>query len=189
MDVGILGGSFDPIHHGHLIAARSVAETLGLDAVWFIPAGQQPFKTGQHGATASHRFAMTELAAAGERCFRVDPIEVERAGPSYTVDTVTALTERHPEIRFHLLLGADAAQLFPTWRDPDGVRARARLVVFERTGDPIPPRVADQTVRVPRIDISSTEIRERVRRGQAIRYLVPEAVSRYIDAHDLYREP
>ncbi|MEZ4589179.1 MAG: nicotinate-nucleotide adenylyltransferase [Gemmatimonadales bacterium] len=189
MDVGILGGSFDPIHHGHLIAARSVAETLGLDAVWFIPAGQQPFKTGQHGATPSHRLAMTELAAAGESCFRVDPIEVERAGPSYTVDTVTALAERHPETRFHLLLGADAAQLFPTWRDPDGVRARARLVVFERTGDPIPPRVADQTVRVPRIDISSTEIRERVRRGQTIRYLVPEAVSRYVDAHDLYREP
>jgi nicotinate-nucleotide adenylyltransferase len=186
--IAILGGSFDPIHHGHLIAAVAAREALGVAEVRWIPAGEQPFKVGTHQASARDRARMVELACQGERGFVVDRLEVERRGPSYTVDTLTTLAERLPGSPLSLLLGSDAAQLFPSWRDPSGIKARAAVVVFAREGETPPPGIADRVIIVPRVDISSTAVRERVRRGQSIRYLVPDPVIEYITAQGLYRD-
>lgn len=188
MRVGILGGSFDPIHHGHLVVAQVLLERLGLDAVRLVPAREQPFKVGRHHATAADRLAMVELAVAGAPGLVADRQEVERAGPSYTVDTLRALAGVHRDWDLCLLLGADTAALFGKWREPDAIRALARVVVFSRAGERPPGEVADRVVEVPRIDISSTAVRQRVRLGRPIRYWVPDGVARYIAAQGLYRE-
>lgn len=188
MRVALLGGSFDPIHHGHLIAATTVKERLAIDEIRLVPAGEQPFKVGQHHAPAADRARMVELAVAGLPGFTVDRLEIERAGPSYTVDTVRAVTDREPNHEWVLLLGSDAARLFPTWRDPAGIKARMTVVVFARAGEEPPAGVADQVVAVPRVDVSSTDIRGRVRAGRSIRFLVPDAVVDHIAAHGLYRD-
>lgn len=188
MRVALLGGSFDPVHHGHLIAAAALRDALTVDQVRLMPAGEQPFKVGQHGAAAAHRASMLELAVAGEAGLVVERAEVDRPGPSYTVDTLAELSAKEPDVDWLLLLGADAAKLFPTWRDPEGIRHRASVVVFARDGEAPPTGVADRVVAVPRVDVSSTEIRARVRAGRSIRFLVPDAVARYIAAHGLYRD-
>ncbi len=182
----MFGGSFDPIHHGHLLTARALREALRLDAVWLIPAGEQPFKQGQHQAAAAHRAAMAELAVSGEAGLAVDRREVERPGPSYTVDTLEALRAEAPAAVLTLLLGADAARDFPSWREPDRIRRLAEVVVFARASTE-PPAFQVPVVEVPRVDISATEIRARVRAGQSIRYLVPDRVAEYVAAHRLYR--
>jgi nicotinate-nucleotide adenylyltransferase len=188
MRIAVLGGSFDPIHHGHLIVARLLGEALEADEVRLIPVGEQPLKRGLHGAGPAHRARMTELAAEGCEGMVVDRVEVEREGPSYTVDTLRDLARRYPAARFQLLLGSDAAALLPKWREPAAVRELAELVVFNRAEDEHPPVAFDRFVTVPRIDISSTVVRERVRIGKSIRYWVPDAVARYIDTHGLYRD-
>lgn len=188
MRIAVLGGSFDPIHHGHLIVASAAKDALGVDQVRWVPAGAQPFKVGEHGAGGSDRARMIELAVAGEGGFVVDRLEVERAGPSYTVDTLTELGGRFPGAELSLLLGADAAELFWKWRDPGGIKARAAVIVFARAGEAAPTGVADRVILVPRIDISSTAVRERVRNGQSIRYLVPGPVIDYIAERGLYRD-
>jgi nicotinate-nucleotide adenylyltransferase len=185
--VGLFGGSFDPIHHGHLIVAASVAETLGLDQLRFVPVNEQPFKTGRHQAAAADRAAMLELATAGMPGFAVERAELERKGPSYTVDTLRVLTAREPASRFVVLLGADAAASFDRWREPAEIRRLAGIVVFARPGQ-APPEgsVLGQVVPVPGIGISATEVRNRVRDGRSIRYWVPDAVGDYIAMHRLY---
>ena len=188
MHIGVLGGSFDPIHHGHLIVATAAMEALGVDQIRWVPAGEQPFKVGDHAATGEHRARMVELACEGEHGFVVDRLEVARPGPSYTVDTVSALVRRFPGASLSLLLGADAAELFATWRDPEGIKARAQVIVFARAGEAPPPGIADRVLIVPRVDISSTAVRERVRRGQSIRYLAPDPVIAYIAEQGLYRD-
>lgn len=184
MRIGVLGGSFDPVHHGHLLAARGLREALGLDEVRLIPAAEQPFKTGRHGASGAARAAMAELATQGEPGLAVDRIEVERPGPSYTVDTLEALAARWPGAAITLLLGADAAVEFDAWRAPERIRALAEVVVFTRAGAPSVPRWREVTL--PAVDISATAIRARVRAGLSIRYLVPDPVAAYIAAHRLY---
>lgn len=186
--MALLGGSFDPIHHGHLITAMAVRESLDVDHVRLIPAGEQPFKIGQHRAGAAERARMVALAVEGVPTLRLERAEVDRPGPSYTVDTMRALSTAEPGIEWTLLLGADAAKLFPTWRDPAGIKARATVVVFARDGETPPEGVADRVVVVPRVDISSTDIRARVRAGLSIRFLVPDAVADFIAANDLYRD-
>ena len=187
--VGIFGGSFDPIHHGHLIVARVAAETLGLRELRFVPAREQPFKVGRHGAPAPHRAAMVERAIAGAPGFSVDTVEVDRAGASYTVDTLRAMREREPDVPLVLLIGADAAADFPQWREADTVATLARIVVFHRPGTTAPslPQ-AWRTIDVPAIEISATEVRRRVRAGRSIRYWVPDAVAEYVAAHGLYQD-
>jgi nicotinate-nucleotide adenylyltransferase len=188
--VGLFGGSFDPVHHGHLIVARVAAETLGLDSLRFVPAREQPFKRGLHGATAAQRAAMLDLAVAGEPGFAVERAELERPAPSYTVDTLRALHTREPGIRLTLLLGADAAGELGDWHQAEQIPALARVVVFARAGVPVPssPLIA-RTVEVPAIGISATEIRERVRAGRSIRYWVPDRVAEYVTRHRLYLDP
>ena len=187
MRIGVLGGSFDPVHHGHLIAARSLGEGLELDRVLLIPAGQQPFKQEGHGAAAADRARMAELAVAGEAGIEVDRIEVERVGPSYTVDTLAAFHGRWPGAELTLLIGADAAAEFPAWRSADRIRELTKVVVFTRAGS-APPAIGLPVAEIPAVEISSTDIRARVRAGQSIRYLVPESVAQYIAANRLYRD-
>lgn len=186
--VGLFGGSFDPVHHGHLIVARAAREQLGLDEVRFIPAREQPFKRGTHGAPAEARLAMLQLAVAGEPGFAVEPIELGRPGPSYTVDTLAALAAREPGRRFILLLGADAARELDQWHEAGRIAALARVAVLTRPGAAAPssPLITD-TVAVPAVDISATDVRRRVAAGRSIRYLVPDRVADYVAAHGLYR--
>lgn len=188
--IGLFGGSFDPIHHGHLIVGRVAAEALNLDQVRYVPAREQPFKHGRHVAPPAHRAAMLDLAVAGDACFRVERAELERTGPSYTVDTLEALRAREPGGAFTLLLGADAAQELGAWHRATDLPALARIVVFARPGTSIPasPLIA-ATVEVPAVAISATEIRRRVREGRSIRYWVPDAVAEYVARHRLYLDP
>ncbi len=188
MRIAVLGGSFDPIHHGHLVVAGIAREALGAVQVRLVPAGEQPFKVGQHAASANHRATMVELAVEGEPALVADRVEVDRVGPSYTVDTIADIRRRFPEATLCLLLGSDAAALFGTWRAPDQIRAHAEIVVFARGGESVPEGVADRVLPVPRIEISSTTVRSRVRSGQSIRYWVPDQVARYIETHRLYRD-
>jgi len=188
MRIAVLGGSFDPIHHGHLVVAGIAREALAADHVRLIPAGEQPFKLGRHAARAEHRAVMVELAVQGDPALVADRVEVDRAGPSYTVDTIADVRRRFPDAVVSLMLGSDAAALFPKWRDPGQIRAQAEVVVFARDGEAVPEGVADRVVLVPRIEISSTTVRSRVRSGQSIRYWVPDSVARYIDTHGLYRD-
>jgi nicotinate-nucleotide adenylyltransferase len=188
--VGLLGGSFDPVHHGHLIVARVAAEVLGLAALRFVPAREQPFKRGQHGASAEQRAAMLELAIAGSPGFAVERAELGRPGPSYTVDTLRAIHAREPGIELTLLLGADAASEIEAWHQADKLPSLATVVVFARAGVPVPgsPLIA-RSIEVPAIEISATEIRRRVEQGLPIRYWVPDPVAEYVTRHRLYLDP
>lgn len=188
--VGLFGGSFDPVHHGHLIVGQVAAETLGLEALRFVPAREQPFKRGRHAAPAEARTAMLDLAVAGYPGFQVEQAELERPAPSYTVDTLRVLRVREPGVGFVLLVGSDAAAELAEWREAAEVGKLAEIVVFARPGSDVPgSSLIRRVIRVPSIDISATEIRRRVRDGRSIRYWVPDAVAEYITRHRLYLDP
>jgi nicotinate-nucleotide adenylyltransferase len=187
--VGLFGGSFDPIHHGHLLVAQAAAEVLGLTELRFVPAREQPFKPGAHAATAEDRAAMVERAIRGSPGMRVERAELDRPGPSYSVDTLRALRAREPGAAFVLLVGTDAAMGLPRWHEAPELNRLARVVAFGRageTGRELPPGI--ELITVPAVEISSTAIRDRVRRGQSIRYWVPDAVAEFIAARGLYRD-
>ncbi len=181
MRIGVLGGSFDPVHHGHLIAAQALRETLGLDEVRLIPTCRQPLKPAGHAAPPADRAAMVALAVAGTPGLACDPIEVDRGGASYTVDTLRALRAREPAVRWCLLLGSDAAGRLPEWHEADAIPGLAEVITFSRTGSAAPGAVA-----VPAIAISSTAVRARARGGLSLRYWVPDGVAEYITSHRLY---
>ena len=183
MRIGIFGGSFDPIHHGHLILARAALEELGLDRILFIPASMSPHKTDNKPASAEDRLAMIQLALAGENGFEVSDLELHRPPPSYTVDTLRELQASHPNDEFVLLIGADNVSRFETWCQPDEIRRRAQIVVLDRADHTIP---GDWVVVRRLIGISSTDLRARVSAGRSIRYLTPDAVCDYIRANRLY---
>jgi nicotinate-nucleotide adenylyltransferase len=188
--LGLFGGSFDPVHHGHLIVAQVAAETLGLGALRFVPAREQPLKLGRHRAPAEHRAAMLGLAVAEYPGFEVERSELERPGPSYTVDTLRALHAREPGVALTLLLGADAAGELSAWRSVEELPRLARIVVFARPGAPVPESpLIDRVIEVPSLDISATEIRRRVRQSLSLRYWVPDAVAEYVTRHRLYLDP
>lgn len=188
--VGLLGGTFDPPHVGHLFVAYTAFERLGLSDVRLIPAHQQPLKQGRDISPAEHRLAMTRLLAAEDPRLAVDTIELERGGLSFTIDTVRAYHASRPAAELVVLLGEDAARTLPEWRDSAALAAEARLVVVTRgaaaplgTGSEVPVEHLDAR----RVDISATEIRARVRAGLPIRGFVPGPVADYIAAHGLYR--
>lgn len=185
--IGLFGGSFDPVHHGHLIVAQVLLEALRLEQLRFVPAREQPFKRGQHGAPAGDRLAMLRLAIAGSDRFAVESIELERPGPSYTVDTLRALRAREPDAPFTLLIGADAAAELAEWHEAEAIPALARVVAFSRDGvGPRDMRFVHETVAVPALAVSATEIRRRVRERRPVRYWVPDPVAEYISVHRLY---
>lgn len=188
--IGLFGGSFDPVHHGHLIVGRVAAEKLGLELLRFVPAREQPFKVGRHSTSAEHRAAMLSLAVAEVPGFSVERSEILRAGPSYTVHTLQELREQEPGAEFVLLLGADAAADLPSWHEAGRIPHLARIAIFARPGTPVPQLPWNASVvEVPTIDISATEVRRRVRAGQSVRYWVPDSVAEYIAIHRLYLDP
>jgi nicotinate (nicotinamide) nucleotide adenylyltransferase len=203
MRVGVFGGTFDPIHYGHLVAAEEARSILKLDKVLIVPAGQPPHKPGRVIAPGEHRLAMVELAIAGNDRFAVDRLELARSGPSYTVDTLEALNaSRLPgeSPTLTLILSAEAFLGLATWRDPRRVLELARLAVAPRDGYPgadasfMVAHFPDLTDRVvfldgPRMRLSASELRSRAAAGRTLRYLLPDAVAAYIDEHALYRNP
>lgn len=190
MRLGVFGGTFDPPHIGHVIVAQDAWQALGLDLVLFVPARLPPHKRDRALAPAELRRAMVQAAVAGDPRFELDETELRRSGPSYTVDTLRELRERHPESALFLLLGADQVQQFHTWRAPEEIVRLATLVVLSRGGaEDIAPAldVPYRVVPVTRIDLSATEIRRRVAAGAPIRYLVPPGVEAIIRREGLYR--
>jgi nicotinate-nucleotide adenylyltransferase len=186
--LGVFGGTFDPPHHGHLALAEWARVELSLDAVWFVPAGEPPHKRALGSSPAKHRLAMTRLAARGNPAFRVSTLECRRRGPSYTVDTLRALARANPGARLHLLMGADTYATFASWREPGAIARAARLVVALRPGA---RRSGGAGRRVtwlanPVLEVSSSALRSLAARGRSLRYLVPDAVARYIARHRLY---
>ena len=185
--IGLFGGSFDPIHLGHLIVARSAAEQLRLEAVRFVPARIQPFKTDRQMAAPEDRLAMLELALADQPGFEVDDREIRREGTSYSIDTLRELRAEAPHDQLCLLVGADAARELPDWREARLIPEFSRIVVLTRPGVEYSlGELEAELVEVPEIDISATEIRRRVRDGESIGEMVPPAVAEYIESHGLY---
>lgn len=188
MATGVFGGSFDPVHHGHLIAADRAAEALGLETVLFVPCARQPLKTGGPVAAAQQRCEMLRLAIQGHPRYALETMELDRAGPSYTVDTLRILKERWPDDRLVLILGADAAAELPRWRAADEVARLAEIAVLTRPGAPEVGSVfVKHLVATPAIEISASDIRARCVAGKSIRYLVPDDVAEYIARQRLYQ--
>jgi nicotinate-nucleotide adenylyltransferase len=189
--VGVYGGSFDPPHVGHLILAADAVRNLELDLLLLIPASTQPFKPDRGGSdSATHRAAMVELAIAGSAIFQLDRVELERGGLSYTVDTLEELSRRYAGAELFLIVGEDALDDFAKWKSPNRIKELATIAILRRHGGaaerPLPPGVVEAGSRL--VEVSSTEIRARVREGNSIRGFVSEAVQTYIEANALYAE-
>jgi len=185
LKIGIFGGTFDPIHVGHLAIARAALESVPLDRILFVLAKRSPLKERAPVASEEDRLAMLERVVADETNFAVSRIELDREGPSYTIDTLEALRDQGD---LHLILGGDALAEFPRWRQAERIAELARLLVAERPGSPTPPRGVPFTpFDAPRLDLSSRELRARASRGRSLRYLVPNLVWRYIEERGLYR--
>ena len=206
MRIGIYGGSFNPVHLGHLIAAECCREQARLDRVLFMPAATPPHKQGQLLADAADRVAMLTLAVGGHEAFAVSTIEVDRGGVSYTVDTLAVLAERHPHDTLVLMLGPDALAQLPTWREPRTIADRCELVAVERERlDDVAAIARDAgladllgqerlaaliaaRVRMPAIGVRASDLRAAVAAGTSIRYRTPRAVEAFVMSHGLYRD-
>ena len=187
MRLGIFGGTFDPPHVGHLLVAVDAVEQLTLDRLVFVPTATQPLKLDVVRATAVQRLAMVRLLAADDARFDVDPIEIERPGLSYSVDTLAEYARREPGAKRFFLVGADVIRSFDKWREPERVLSLAKMVVLKRDDAPVALPVGATALRSRRVDVSSTEIRARVAARQSLRGFVPEPVAAYIAAERLYR--
>ena len=209
MRIGLFGGSFDPPHLGHFLVAGDACESLALDRVVFIPAAQQPLKVGRAVAPAEARLEMTRLITAGDARFGCDAMEIDRTGLSFSADTAEAYAAAFPEAELYFLVGLDALETLPAWRDPRRLLSHCRLAVLRRSAgtadlsgqeDARLSRAMDRVrelgepgwldpvvVSSRRIDVSSTEVRARVREGKPIRGFVTEAVARYLESSGLYR--
>lgn len=193
MRVGLFGGSFDPPHVGHLLVAQDARSALALDLLLVIPSAQQPLKDA-HGTGAAHRLAMVQACFDGLPGILVDPVEIDRGGLSYMVETVQDVRRRWPAADLHLLIGADVVPTLPRWHDIDRLLGEVRLAVLTRDADPVltegPLHVHGgvAAIRLPtrRVDVTSTEIRARVRDGHSLRGFVPDAVAHYIASTGLY---
>ncbi len=198
---GLYGGSFNPIHFGHLILARALRESLNLDQVCFLPSRHPPHKDVKMLADSSHRAEMVRLAIEGEEGFTFDDFDLARKGPCYTIETVAHFREQCPSAELCWFIGADSLMELPTWHRATELVSTCSIVTASRSGkNPVNPSVLEQAfgkeqamkllagiVETPVVDISSTDIRKRLADGRSIRYLVPEAVRNYIEKHRLYR--
>lgn len=191
MRLGILGGTFDPPHVGHLLVAEDAFEALRLDRLVFVPASAQPLKRDRPAAAPEHRLAMVRAMVAEDARFEVSAVEVERGGLSFTVDTLRHFSAQYPEAERFLLLGADVLASFAQWREPAAVVSLAQPVVLQRAGSLSATGdlegVTPLRLETRRVDVSSTEVRERVRKGMPIRGFVTEGVAALIVRHGLYR--
>jgi len=198
---GVFGGTFDPVHYAHLAVAEAARESLDLRRILFIPAAQPPHKPGKRITAAEDRFAMVELAIRGNAAFETSRLELDRGGPSYTVETLASLRAEHPGERLALILSAESFAELPSWNEPERILDLADAVV-------VAPRFGYEEVDVgfvprdfpgarasivfldgPRIRMSASEVRERASAGRSVRYLVPDAVAAYIGDHGLYQDP
>jgi nicotinate-nucleotide adenylyltransferase len=193
LKVGIMGGTFDPIHIGHLVAAECAGEGAGLDEIWFLPTNVPPHKSHKPLASAEQRWEMVNLAIAGNPCFRANDIELKREGTSYTIDTVIALSEAYPGYAFHYIIGADMVMYLPSWHRIGDIVRRISFIGLRRPGFDIqlgklPPAIGGKVslVAMPELEISSTAIRERLQEALSVRYLLPEPVRTYIEEKRLY---
>jgi nicotinate-nucleotide adenylyltransferase len=199
--IGIFGGTFDPVHLGHLVMAEQCREAGQLDQVWFIPAARPPHKQDRPLTSFAQRAEMLALAIAGMPAFRVNELEKERAGPSYTADTLAELHRLHPQNDFALLLGSDCLPDLPQWHEPEQILELAELLIYARPSWPVLTaeslreslRLSENTsfrmrwVPGPSVDIASRDLRQRAAQGRSLRFLVPRAVERYIEEKRLYR--
>lgn len=197
MRYGVFGGTFDPIHYGHLLAAEEARSQLGLERVFFVPAHVSPLKLGHDMSPETDRLAMVELAIASNAAFGISCVDLDRPGPSFTVDTVTALQkDLGPEAEVYFIMGADALVDLLSWREPQKLLQLCRIASVDRPGFEVDlvrlqqalPGVTARVVRVqmPLIEVSSTDIRVRVREGRPIKYQLPESVEAYIRERGLY---
>jgi nicotinate-nucleotide adenylyltransferase len=190
--IGVMGGTFDPIHHGHLVAASEVAVLFGLDEVVFVPTGQPWQKSQRVVSPAEDRYLMTVIATASNPRFTTSRVDIERGGPTYTIDTLTDLQRQRPEAELFFITGADALEQIVGWRDTQRLFEMARFIGVTRPGyqlaDHHLPEGRVSLVEVPALSISSTGCRERVGRGMPVWYLVPDGVVQYIEKRGLYRD-
>jgi len=190
--IGFLGGTFDPIHSGHLILAQQLLENFHLDKVIFIPAATPPHKDDESISPSNHRFEMTRAAIEDNPLFQVSDIELKRQGKSYTIDTIRQLKELHPDSDLFLLAGSDILAEFETWKDPEEIFQEIKVIIGVRPGyDKIDSenRFFKKSIiaQIDGLQISSTQIRQKVREGKSIKYLVPLRVEEYVKAGGLYR--
>jgi len=184
--LGVLGGSFDPVHDGHLALGEAALKQLSLDKILFMPAGQQWRKAGRDVAPPEDRLEMIRLAIGGNPKFEVSTMEVEREGPTYTIDTLKALRAELSGVEIFFIVGADALADMPNWREPERIFELATVCVVARADEAV---TDDRVTRIemPEVEVSSSELRERVKKGRSVADLVPEAVERYLEEHKLYR--
>jgi nicotinate-nucleotide adenylyltransferase len=195
--LGVIGGTFDPPHYGHLVLAENGRAQLELDTVLFVPAARPPHKPERPISETRHRVALVEAAIAGNPAFQLSRVDLDRPGPNFTVDMLGTLHATYPEATLFFLMGGDSLAEFLSWRDPAGIVAQAHLAVMQRPGweadvetlEEHLPRIGERLawLDTPHLDISGTELRRRVREGLPIRYLVPPTVRRYVREHGLYR--
>jgi nicotinate-nucleotide adenylyltransferase len=190
--VGIMGGTFDPIHHGHLVAASEVESLFGLDEVVFVPTGEPWQKAERRVSTAEHRYLMTVIATASNPRFWVSRVDIDRPGPTYTIDTIRDIAEQRPGAELFFITGADALAQILTWKEADEALTLARFIGVTRPGyelsDEHLPNDSVTLLDVPAMAISSSDCRERVAHGRPVWYLVPDGVVQYINKHRLYAE-
>jgi nicotinate-nucleotide adenylyltransferase len=202
MRIGIFGGTFDPVHVGHLVMAEQCREQGRLDEVWFVPAARPPHKAEHDITPFDRRVEMLSLAIAGHPAFRINELERHRAGPSFTVDTVEELQQQHPGNDLHWILGSDSLYDLPGWRSPARIVELAGLLIVPRPSFPVWPeeqlrgslKLPNAALRMlvvhsPLMDVSSRDLRRRAAEGRSLRYLTPRAVECYIEQHHLYRNP
>jgi nicotinate-nucleotide adenylyltransferase len=203
MRLGVFGGSFDPVHYGHLVLAETCREQCRLDEVWFVPAATPPHKQDRPMTPGRLRLEMLQLAIGGTDGLLASAIEITRGGVSYTVDTLQEIQRQKPEAQLFLLLGADSLCDLPTWREPARICELAIPVVVRRAGSPPPdlnilrPLMTAERwaaangsqVAMPILDLSGSELRQRVADGRSIRFRTPRAVEKFIETHGLYRNP
>lgn len=183
--VGILGGTFDPPHIGHLIIAEEVRRALALEEIWFIPSYEPPHKA-KATIDAKTRLNMLSLSIEDNRSFKVNPIEIQRQEKSYTIHTMKILTEQNPQIKFYFIIGADMVEYLPNWYKIDELIELVTFVGVGREGYSIESSYPVVPVEIPMINISSSMLRERLQKGESAKYLIPEQVYRYIKEHRLY---
>ena len=196
MRLGLFGGTFDPIHLGHLILAEQCREACRLDLIWFVVTGAPPHKPGER-TPVTHRLEMARIAVAGHTSFAVSEIEAMSPGPHYSVETLASIRRDQPDAELFFLIGADSLTDLPFWREPARIARLATIVVVNRPGPEEigPAKLPDLgpgsqpllSVTIPPIGIASTDLRRRLAEGRSIRYMVPRGVEAYIDAHRLYR--
>jgi nicotinate-nucleotide adenylyltransferase len=189
--VGIMGGTFDPIHHGHLVAASEVATLFGLTEVIFVPTGAPWQKSEREVSPAEHRYLMAVIATASNPRFWVSRVDIDRGGPTYTIDTIRDISEQRPGAELFFITGADALAQILSWKEAEEALRRARFVGVTRPGYPLSdahlPTHSVTLLDVPAMAISSSDCRARVRAGKPVWYLVPDGVVQYINKHHLYR--